>query len=521
VSRSLSRRSFLALGAAATTSSLVAACAPSAPGPAPAAAPRRGGSLILGASADPLTLDPGAITDEASQQSAQLVFESLVRYTSERKVEPSLAESWTVNDRDWTFKLRKGVVFHDGSPFNAAAVKAHFDRIAAEKLFSQSNWAPYIVRIDVVDEGTVRFVTKDPDPFFLSRLVSTSASIESPDSVKKYGKDVMRNPVGTGPFRFGEWVKDDRIVVTRSETYWGQKAYLDKVTVRPLPDLQARSIAVESGDVHMAIGLTADVRDRLKASPNVTVVETTGLFNTFVGMNVLKKPFDDIRVRQALNHAIDKQAIVKNTYQGAAVELPGHVMQGVPGYAQTPAYAYDPPKAKQLLAAAGYANGFTTTLLSSTFYAKDTELISYLQQQYAAVGVTVKILQLEWTAYLQQLRLDPRNSPVEMWRDSRGSGDASFGILRTYGCDFFRPNGGNTNGYCNPSLDAIAKQGGSTVDQAKSDELLAQAQRLLTQEAPSVWLFVPNAIVAHSKKVRDPLLIRGGTFTPTERTWIE
>jgi glutathione transport system substrate-binding protein len=238
-------------------------------------------------------------------------------------------------------------------------------------------------------------------------------------------------------------------------------------------------------------------------------------------MNVLKKPFDDLRVRQALNHAVDKQAIVKNIYQSAAIELPGQVPPGTPGYAQTSPYAYDPAKAKQLLASAGYASGFSTTLLSSTFYAKDTELISFLQQQLAAVGVTVKLQQLEWTAYLDLLRLDPRRSPVEMWRNSRGSGDASFGILRTYGCDFFRPNGGNTNGYCNPNLDALAKQGGITVETAKRDDLLAQAQRLLTQEAPSVWLFLPNAIVAHSKKVHDPLLIRGGTFTPTERTWIE
>lgn len=522
MARPLTRRTFLqATGATA----LVIACAPAtspATAPAPSlAAPRRGGTLVFGAQADPLTLDPGAITDGASEQSAQLIFEGLVRYTEDRKIRASLAESWEAKDREWTFRLRKGVLFHDGTPFNAAAVKAHFDRIVAEKLFSQSSWTPYIARIDVDDDATVRFTTKEPDAFFLDRLAQIAGTIESPASAKKYGKDILKNPVGTGPFRFEEWLKDTHVSMVRHDGHWGEKAYLDKVVVRPIPDAQARTIGLESGDIHMTTGITPEQRARLRQNPAILVVETAGTSNTFVGMNVLKKPFDDLRVRQALNHAIDKQAIIKEIYQGAAEELPGHVPPGVPGYAKTAAYPYDTAKAKKLLADAGYASGFSTTLLSSNNYAKDLELVTFLQQQFAAVGVKVKLEQLEWAKYLDLLRIDPRKSPVEMWRDGRGGSDAAFSTLRTYGCDFFRPNGGNTNGYCNPKLDAQFYEAAKTIDEAKRNATLKEAQEQIAQEAPSVWLFVANAVAASSKKVREPLLIRGGTFTPTEKTWLE
>ena len=518
----LTRRAFLQASAA---TGLAVACAPAAgPAPTPASAgPAKGGNLVIASAADLITLDPMGAGDGPSNNAMRHIYDTLIAEDENLKLVPSLATSWELTgDKVYTFKLRQGVKFHDGTAFDAAAVKAHFDRaIGPEKPFASRTYLPWLEKTDVVDQYTVRFTTKVPYAFWTRVLTQISSGSPSPTAVAKFGKDFIKNPSGTGPFKLGEWVKDERFVAVRNDDYWGDKPYLDKVTIRPFPDPQARVIALTAGEVHFTADLTPEQTESLRKEGKVNVVTKDGNSNTWLGMNVLKKPFDDVRVRQALNHAIDKNAIVKNIYNGDAVALNGMASPNQIGFSETAGFKYDPAKAKELLAAAGLSGGFSTELLSSTRYPKDLELMQFIQQQLKEVGVTVKITQKEFAAFLEDLRKDPRNSPVQLWRDGRGGSNVADYYLSTYGCTNFRPNGANTNGSCDQGIDAIANQAVGTVDEAKYNELAKQIQDRSTPLAWSVWLFLPSSVIAMSKKMHDPYLNRTGFSWITAKTWLE
>jgi len=519
----LTRRGFLGTTAAA---GLVAACTPAAaPSSGPAAVtPVKGGNLIIASAADIISLDPTNAGDGPSGVACDYLYECLTQVDVDGvKILPSLATSWEVNsDKVYTFKLRQGVKFHDGTDFNAAAVKAHFDRLLGpEKPLASRSYLPWLDKTEAVDNFTVRFTTKVPYAFFVRLLSGSSSQINSPTAVAKFGKDYAKNPVGTGPYKFGEWLKDERFVAVRNDDYWGPKAYLDKVTIKPYPDAQARVVALQAGDIHYTADITPEQTEILRRDGKVNVISKMGGSNTWLGMNVLKKPYDDVRVRQAMNYAIDKASIVKNIYNGDAVALNGMSDPHQIGFFDTTGFPYNPAKAKELLAAAGLSGGFTTDLLSSNRYPKDLELMQFVQQQLKDVGVTAKINQKEFAAFLEDLRKDPRNSPVQMWRDGRGGSNVADYWLSTYGCNFFRPNGGNTNGSCDPEIDKLANEAVGIVDETKYNAISKTIQEKATPTAYSVWLFLANTIIATSKKVRDPRITVTGGFRAHAATWLE
>jgi dipeptide transport system substrate-binding protein len=316
-------------------------------------------------------------------------------------------------------------------------------------------------------------------------------------------------------------VKDERVIAVRNDDYWGDKPYLDKVTIRPFPDPQARVIALQAGEIHFTADITPEQTETLRKDTSLVVIAKNGNSNTFIGFNVLKKPFDDVRVRQALNYAIDKNAIVKSIYNGDAVALNGMASPNQIGFSDTTGFPYNPTKAKELLAQAGLSAGFSTELLSSTRYPKDLELMQFVQQQLKEVGVTAKITQKEFAAFLEDLRNDPRNSPVQMWRDGRGGSNVGDYWLSTYGCDAFRPAGANTNGSCDTSIDAIAKQAVATVDEKAYNDLAKQIQDKSTPLAYSIWLFLAKNVVATSSKLHDPVVNVNGVFSVGAKTWLE
>lgn len=524
----LSRRRLLAVAGAVGIAGLAAACAPgnSTSVPAgPSAAPRRGGTLTYVRGTDAITLDPPYAGDlGGSGNTILMLFEGLVGYDTELEIRPLLAASWDVKDTIWTFKLRPGVKFHDGTPFNAAAGKAHFDRlIGAEKPLRASAFTPFIDKVEAIDETTLRFATKFVDAYFLTRLADISACIGSPAAFQKYGKDgLAKNPVGTGPFRFVEWIKDEHLTLARNDEYWGDKAYLDRVVIRPVPDAEARAIALESGDVQLAGALTPEQIARLQGNPKLIVITKSTTRNQFVGMAALKKPFSDVRVRRALNYAIDKDSIVKNLFAGTAEPLNGAVAPGVADYFAVPGFAYDPIKARQLLAEAGYANGFSTTLVGTRGQiARDFELQQIIQQQLKAVGVDAQIQSLENAKYLELLRTDPAKSPLEMYMDNWGGTTAADVIENRYGCNWFRPKGQNTAGFCDSKVSDLAEQALKVTDVPKRQAMLKEAQELLSQDAPSIWLFVSKSIQATDKRVHNAFIARNGALYVDQRTWLD
>src|SRR5215813_10153020 len=287
--RRLSRRNFVQmLGAGAAASSvalLLAACqapaptapsgqtAPGAPAPAKPASgaatpqPVRGGTLTVALSAEVVDMDPGQSGGTPTVAAEQLIYNALVRSTPDQQVKADLATSWTGENEKWTFKLRQGVKFHDGTPFNAQAVKYTFDRylVNSEKLRRAGDWQPFLDSVNVVDDNTIEFRTKEIDAFFLTRMAG-EVGIPSPTAHAKLGKDYLKAPVGTGPFKFKEWVPGVSFTAVRNDDYFGDKAYLDQVVMRPIVEAATRAIALETGEVQLATPITPEQMGRLQTN---------------------------------------------------------------------------------------------------------------------------------------------------------------------------------------------------------------------------------------------------------------
>ena len=464
--------------------------AASKPAQAPAAAQGvRGGTLTVALSAEPVDMDPANTGGTPTAAAEQLIYNALVRNTPEQTVRPDLALSWTAEDDKWTFKLRQGVKFHDGTPFNAAAVKYTFDRylVNAEKVRRAGDWQPYLESVTVVDDSTVQFKTKGIDAFFLARL-GNEVGIVSPTAHAKLGKDYLKAPVGTGPFKFKEWIPGVSFTAVRNDEYFGDKAFLDQVIMRPIPEAATRAIALETGEVQLATPITPEQMGRLQTNSSVKLVSRATTLNLMFGLNNVKKPFDDVRVRQALNYAIDRDAIVKNVYSGLAEALNGAIPKAALGYAPVEGYAFDPPKSKQMLADAGLPNGFTASMtghegpLLQGFRADASRAAipeggrRHDQHRDRRMGA----LPRSWSA---------SRRPRRPWRSGSTASMAARPRLAQSALELQRRRADW------PECARLLRQrrrptdghGRPTLDDKKRDELVAQAQQLISKDAPSIW----------------------------------
>jgi peptide/nickel transport system substrate-binding protein len=471
--------------------------------------PVSGGTLIYAAGADPDSLDPANTDSNTGEAFGHMMNNYLVRFDAKVKIHPDLATEWTQSKDGltWTFKLRKGVKFHDGTPFNAEAVKYNFDRfLGAEKPLKSGLHDVIIKSVDVVDEYTVRFNLKQPFAFFLNNLAHSATGIVSPTAHKKWGKDLTLHPVGTGPFKFVEWVRGDHVTLERNDDYYEGKARLDKIIVRTVREDSARVLGLEAGDYDLIVRIPPEEVPRLMREGKVRLYAEQSNRALRIAFNMSKKPFQDVRVRQALNYAVDKESIVKNIYQGLGAVIPDVVGPLNIGYAPVKGYGYDPAKAKKLLEEAGYANGLKLSLWTPKGrYLKDYELSQAVQQQLQAVGVDAKLETFEWGAYLAQLRKARDESKQELyligWAPS--TGEARWGIYPITACDQWRPTGSNDSFYCNKELDQmIAKAVGST-NLKERDGFLRKAQEILVQDPAAIYLLATKETVGMSLKVHD------------------
>jgi ABC-type transport system substrate-binding protein len=510
-----------------TTAPAAPAAAAPTVAPVPAtktgATPRRGGSIVFATTADVDNLDPALTGGTIASNLKKLLYNALVRQQPDLSFKPDLASAWNVSQDglSWTFNLVKGAKFHDGTPFNAEAVKFHFDRLySAERPQTYRDFEPYLDHVEVVDDSTVKFVTKFPDAFFLDRIAG--ARFESPAAFQKFGKDIAKNPVGTGPFKFKEWIKDERVVVLRNDEYYGDKAFLDQVTIRAVPEAGARTIGLESGDVHLADAIPSENIERLQRNPNIKVSIRPTFNELTLGMHVKKKPFDDQKVRQALNYAVDMNTIAKTIYSGQADVVTGPSPRNARGFAEVEGFKYDPARAKQLLSEAGLPNGFSATITTTRGrYVKDFELVQALQQQLKAVGVDLKVDTVEWARYLELVNLTPEQQSLEIWLDGWNGQNVVDTLTSRFGCDYVRPKGANVHAYCNPEMDTLVNDARRTIDDAKRNDLIKQALQKMAIDAPSVWGFTTTTVAGFSAKLHDPVHGPGEGLTVDEFTWLE
>jgi len=486
----------------------------------------RGGTLTFATGADPDSLDPQNTQSNPGEQVNRMMHENLVRFSAKMQLEPALAESWLASKDGltWTFKLRKGVKFHDGTPFAAKAVKYFFDRVLGdEKPFKASLYTPVVQGAEVIDDSTVRVILKQPFGAFLFIMAHSAGAIVSPAAHQKWGKDLALHPVGTGPFKFVEWMKGDHVTMERNDGYWGGAPNLDRVVVKTVREDQARVLMLESGDADLIVNIPTEEIPRLRKDARFTIESSPTARALFIAINVKKKPFDDVRVRQALNYAVNRDAIVKELFQNNAQVVASHVSPLQNGYAQLAGYPYDPKKSKELLAQAGQPALKVKLWSPKGRFVKDYELAQAVQQDLAAVGVEATLSTMEWGAYLAATKTPAEQTPRELfllgWSPS--TGEARWGTFPILHSSQLAPKGDNRGFFVSRGLDeAIDKATLATTDQARLGAL-REAQQIAIKEAPYIFLISPNMIVGTSKKVRGVMNLPLELTYLTEKSWKE
>ncbi|WP_274629375.1 glutathione ABC transporter substrate-binding protein [Arvimicrobium flavum] len=488
--RLLTRRLFLTAFAASATM-LAASTIPSA---------AQTSVLRYATGTDAQTLDPQFVTDIPTSRVVMQLHETLVYPNAEGDIQPVLAESWTVSEDNlsWTFKLREGVTFHDGTPFNADAVKFTFDRILAEATGSpRKSSAAAIDTVEVVDEHTVTIKTKAPFAPLLAQLSAYNLSIISPKSGTAIKSDYSKAPAGTGPFRLGDWTPGEKLTVIRNEDYWGEKAKLDEVRFTVVPEDSARVLMLLSGEVDMVSNIPPVMVDRLQGAPGVQVVEKTGVRTIYVAFNLAMKPFDDLRVRQAMAHAINTEALLKGVMNNLGTPGGGLESVVIPGSAAIDPYPYDPERARALLAEAGLSDGFSVDFyLPTGRYINDRQLGEAIQAQLAEVGITANLQAPEFGTYLSMLEAKDK---IPMFLLGKGSptGDPDFTLTINVGSE----GTGNYGNYHNKTIDDLLLKQRGTVDVEQRRAMLREIIQTAYDDVPWIVLFYENQIFGQRENV--------------------
>ncbi|HEY8497609.1 MAG TPA: ABC transporter substrate-binding protein [Limnochordales bacterium] len=496
--------------------------------PAAAAAPR---TIVVGLQAEPTALDPHQISDYNSSRATMGMFDSLLRFKDgSTELEPGLAESWTVSADGlvYTLRLRRGVRFHDGTPFDADAVVFNILRqIDPSHPYHDTGTFPYaeftfgkVKKVERVDAYTVRITLSQRYAPFLANLAMHSAAMVSPAAIRKYGKEIAKHPVGTGPFRFVRWVPGVEVVVERNPDYWAKDRVprIDQVICRPVVEDQTRLAQLEAGELDFIVNVPPDDLARLRQDSRFQVIEQPGMHIWYVVLNNQKPPFNDRRVRQAVNYAINRQAIVQGILAGTGVLADNYIPPVLWGYnPDVHAYPYDPAKARQLLAEAGYPNGFTADFWvpqSGSGMQQPVAMAQAIQSDLARVGIRVRIQTFEWGTYLDRVfQSDPQQLPEmhEMsWIGDNGDPDNFLYILLS-GYQW-PPNGFNEAFYRNEEVDRLLVAAQQTTDRAQRARLYQQAQALIMADAPWVPVDHETQIVVASRRIKGFTLHPTGVF---------
>lgn len=453
---------------------------------AQAPASKEGGTLVIARLSDANNLDPHFLTQINSAAIIHhKVYEGLVRMDKDSKYVGALASEWKqLDDVTWEFKLRTGVTFHDGTPFNAEAVKKTIARVQDPAVGSnRANLFEAIKEVKVVDDSTVQFILHYPYAPLLSVLASAEGGILSPKAIEQYGKDLTKHPTGTGPYKFESWTPGQEVVLVKSDNYWGDKPNLDKVVFKTVPEDTTRLAMVETGEAHIAEQLPVTEVERVQNSPSMTLGRYPAFASDHIGINNQKKPFDDVRVRQAIAHAIDKKTIIQGVYNDVGTVGHSSITPSMVGYSpNVKDLPFDLEKSKQLLAEAGYANGFKTTIYLNDNKAR-ISLAEVLQQQLKQINIDVEVKVLEFGAYIDAANKGETELFLSGWGNATGDADYNqYNLFHTKS----QGTAGNHAFYSNPEVDKLIEEGRKEKDEEKRKQIYEKAQQIQMDEAAMI-----------------------------------
>lgn len=490
---------------------LLAACAAPPPTPAPVTAsapptaaaatavpptvapPSAPTTIRIAVGADPDNMDPIQTTTVLVTNIEKYVLEPLLRMDKDAKPQAVLATKWDVSSDGltYTFTLRDGVTFSDGTALDANAVKWNFDRLLDTKVKSTSrqNFGA-IKEVQAVDAKTVKVILKEVNATMLGVL--STLLLASPNAVKVEGNsyDAMPKPVGTGPYVFKQRVAGERIEFARNGKFWGEAPYYDSVVIQIVPEAATRESLLLAGQADLILSPPANDVTALKQNSNVKVLLAPSSRTIYIAMNNKSKLFSDVRVRQAMNYAVDRQALIKNVLFDLGTEMAGPM--GLKSWADCglPAYTYDPAKAKKLLADAGAQNLEFDFISPTGRYVQDYPVSQAIQTYLADIGVKANLKTMDWPSYTAAITVPPDKNTLGMhflgWTPSFPDPSQMMIMFETKSQV---PNGLGTSFYSNPDVDKLLDQGKQVTDAKQRNDIYCQASKKIWDDAPIIFLW--------------------------------
>lgn len=464
--------------------------------------------VVVAVASNFTTLDPYDANDTLSQAVAKSFYQGLFGLDKDMKLQNVLAESYTVSDDGlvYTIKLRQGVKFQDGTDFNAAAVKANLDRASnVDNKLKRYNLYKNIASTEAVDAATVKVTLKQPFSAFINILAHPATAMISPAALEKYGKEIGFHPVGTGPYTLETWNQTDFVKVKKNADYW-QKGLpkLDSITWRPVVDNNTRAAMLQTGEAQFAFPIPYEQAAVLEKNNKLELVASPSIMQRYISMNVTQKPFDNPKVREAINYAINRQALVKVAFAGYATPATGVVPPSL-AYAQSyPEWKYDPAKARELLKEAGFPNGFSTTLWSSHNHSTAQKVLQFTQQQLAQVGIKAQLTAMDAGQRAAEVEAKgQKESGVRMFYTgwSASTGEADWALSPLFATQNWPPALFNTAFYSNPQVDKDLVEALKTTNSEEKARLYKDAQDTIWKESPWVPLVVEKLVSAHNKNL--------------------
>jgi len=476
---------------------ILAACAPSSPGgaPAPTSAPKARTDVVIATQWVPTSLDP---TIDSIMYSEWLhVFDRIIDVSSEVKLVPSLATSWqNVDPVTWEFKLRQGVKFHNGKPLTAKDVKFTMDRILDPNTKSRqvSVWFNQVASLAVVDDYTFRVTTKVPYPSFPEYF--SFLTVVPADTFQEMGAEKFaQNPVGTGPYKLVEWVKGDHVTLEANPDYWGGAPSIKKVTIRNVVEPSTRLAMLRSGDADIIDIVPYSEVGALAADPQFKTGEHQSMEVVWIGMNSFKPPFTDVKVRQAFNYAVNWDEIIQKVLYGKAVHVASSIGELTFGWdSNLKPYPYDPEKAKQLLAEAGYPQGLTVDFDCPTGrYAMDKDVCEAVASQLAKASIKANLKTAEWGVFWTKFLAKELPGLHLVGCQNASGGDFDL-------CNRLHYHSKVRGIYYNsPKVDALLDEEASIMDRSAREAKLKLLLAVIKDEAPWIFGYQEKFVVAHKK----------------------
>ena len=510
-----------------------------------------GGDLVMAFPSDAVSMDPHGSNDVPSEQVRDTIYEGLVDLDENLEAVPALATEWEqVDDTAWEFTLREGVTFHDGSEFNAEVVKANIDRLQdAATASPRAFMLDMVSEVNVVDDYTVEIVTEYPFSPLLNNLSHGAGKMISKELIDEdyqnaideagldmtleayyeareaggeeheeaaqqiggnIGTIVEQNPVGTNYLQFDSRSAGESTELAANEDYWDGPPTIDSATFKVVSETASRIAELETGDSDFIAQVESSNIERVESNQDVTLERTESLSIDYLGFNTNQEPFDDPLVRRAITHAFDKEAVLSGVYNNSGTPAVAPLAPGMLGHDENlEGLEYDMERARELLAEAGYEDGFDVNLMVNDDNPERVDMAVWLQESLAELDINVNIEQVEWGSYLELTGNGEHDMFILGWSNS--TGDPDNGISPLFHSDNLG-SPGNRSFFENDELDQLLDEGAQESDEAAREEIYMQAQELLVEEAPAIFVRHSENLNAYHNSVEGLEIGRDNIF---------